>query len=110
MIVATKVENADYKETLHQVDVRTLCDKEYSQILHFTLQPGESLKKHTAQIDVLFYVLEGTGVIEVGEEKMVVSADTLIESPTGTMRRWSNKSENPLRVLVIRLLSSKDNQ
>jgi len=34
-------------------------------------------------MDVVFYVLEGRGVVEINEEKKEVGADTLIVSPPG---------------------------
>jgi quercetin dioxygenase-like cupin family protein len=64
------------------------------------LQPGEQLKRHITPVDVYFYVLEGRGVIEIGEESREVTADTLIDSPAHIPHCWYNKSDHMLRVLV----------
>ena len=66
------------------------------------MKPGESLKKHITPVDVVFYVLEGNGVVEIGDEKMEASADTLIESPAKIPHRWINDSSGLLRFLVIK--------
>ena len=34
-----------------------------------TIKPGKSLKKHVTPVDVFFYVLEGNGIVEIGDEK-----------------------------------------
>ena len=69
------------KPNPHGVDARSISDTENAQVAHITLQPGEALKKHITPVDVVFYVLEGRGVVEIGEERTEVEADTLIESP-----------------------------
>lgn len=53
----------------HGVDVRKIYESEKIQVAHITLKPGEQLKKHVTPVDVLFYVLQGTGVVEIGDEK-----------------------------------------
>lgn len=98
-----KVEDAVRNENPHNVDARKLYDTEYAQVMHLVLQPGEALKRHITPVDVFFYVLEGSGVVEIGEEREMVSADTLIESPAKIMHCWYNESDKPLRVLVAKV-------
>jgi len=52
---------------------------------------------------VLFYVLKGTGVVEIGDEKQEVGSDTLIESPARVLHCWYNKGTEVLRVLVVKV-------
>lgn len=54
---------------------------DHAQAVHMTLGPGESLRRHVSPVDVLFYVLEGTGVVEVAVEKDDIGPDTLIDCP-----------------------------
>src|SRR5690606_39694945 len=72
-------------------------------VVMITLQPGESLKRHKTPVDVIFYVLEGTGTVEIGEEQATVGKDTLIESPARIPHRWINESGEVFRVLVIKV-------
>jgi len=89
-------------ETPHGIDVRKLYDKETAIVNHLTLKPGESLKRHITPVDVFFYVLEGTGIVEVGDEKKEVTVDTLIDSPKNIVHCWYNESNKDLRVLVVK--------
>jgi quercetin dioxygenase-like cupin family protein len=72
-----KVRDAQGKPNPHGVDARNLSDTENAQVSHITLQPGQSLKKHITPVDVVFYVLEGQGIVEIGDERKEVEADTL---------------------------------
>jgi quercetin dioxygenase-like cupin family protein len=87
----------------HGVNVRRLYDTEHAQAMHITLKPGQSLKKHITPVDVFFYVLEGKGVVEIGDEKQEVGPDTLIESPAKIAHCWYNESDAVFRVLVVKV-------
>jgi len=67
------------------------------------LNPGESLKRHITSFDVFFYVLEGNGIVEIGDEQRKVAPDTLVESPKKVLHCWCNKSNEILRILVVRV-------
>lgn len=86
----------------HNVSARSLLNTEHAQVIVITLQPNEALKKHITPVDVFFYVLEGCGVVEIGDERSQVSADTLIESPARIPHRLVNDGEQVFRVLVVK--------
>ncbi|MFO8056377.1 MAG: cupin domain-containing protein, partial [bacterium] len=94
--------NAKQVENPHNVKVCKLYDTEHAQAVHITLEPGEKLKKHITSVDVFFYVLEGKGVVEIGDEKKEVGPDTLINSPAKIPHCWYNESEAVLRILVVK--------
>ena len=79
-----------------------LYDTEYAQVVHIELKPGEALKKHITLTDVFFYVLEGKGVVEIGDEQQEVSRDMLIESPASLPHRLLNPGNGIFRVLVVK--------
>jgi len=87
----------------HHVDARKIYDSPYAQAVIITLLPGESLKKHITPVDVFFYVLEGTGTVEIGSEKEPVPKDHLVESPARIPHRWINESGEILRILVVKV-------
>ena len=66
------VKKADISKNPHNVDARKVYDNENAQAVHLILNPGESLKRHITPVDVFFYVLEGKGIVEVGDEKKEV--------------------------------------
>ncbi|MDV4343823.1 cupin domain-containing protein [Methanoculleus sp. YWC-01] len=90
-------------ETPHHVDARKVYDTEHATAVVITLAPGESLKKHITPVDVFFYVLEGTGIVEIGDERAEVGADRLVESPAKIPHRWMNESDGTFRVLVVKV-------
>jgi mannose-6-phosphate isomerase-like protein (cupin superfamily) len=95
-------ETAQRQETPHGVDVRKLFDSEHVQVVEIRLMPGESLKKHITPVDVFFYALEGTGVVEIGDERAEVKVDDLIESPKGIPHRLLNEGGSEFRFLVVK--------
>lgn len=95
--------SAEASPNPHGVRASRIYDSEHAQAVHILLKPGESLKKHITPVDVFFYVLEGEGVVEIGDERAVVGPDTLVESPARIPHRWSNESGSDLRVLVVKV-------
>ena len=95
--------NATTIKNPHQVKVSQIYDTANAAVMHITLKPGESLKRHITPVDVFFYVLEGTGVVEIGDEKQEVGPDTLIDSPARIPHCWYNESHETLRVLVAKV-------
>ena len=86
----------------HGVDARKIHDNDNVQVVHILLKEGESLKKHATPVDVFFYILEGVGTVEIGNEKQTVSKDMLIESPKNIPHCLSNNSTADFRVLVVK--------
>jgi len=86
----------------HEVDARKLHANNDVQVVHILLKPGESLKKHTTAVNVFFYVLEGEGVIEIGDEKQTATKDWLIDSPKNIPHCLYNESDADFRVLVVK--------
>jgi len=86
----------------HGVSACGLHDSEHVQVSMVTLQPGEALKRHVTPVDVFFYVIEGDGVVEIGDEQEPVSADMLIDSPADIPHRLLNESDGVFRFLVVK--------
>ncbi len=87
----------------HHVDARKIYDSPHAMAVVITLQPGEALKKHITPVDVFFYVLEGSGIVEIGDEKRTVEKDMLVESPARIPHKWTNESRGIFRVLVVKV-------
>lgn len=86
----------------HGVDARKIHSTEHVQAVHIHLKPGEHLLKHTTSVDVFFYVLEGEGIVEIGDEKQSVTKDMLIESPKNIAHCLYNEGVTDFRVLVVK--------
>jgi quercetin dioxygenase-like cupin family protein len=98
-----RIEEQPPAQNPHGVDVRRVYEGEHAMASVITLEPGQALKRHVTPVDVFFYVLEGTGIVDVGEERRTVSKDTVIESPKGIPHCWTNESDARFRVLVVKV-------
>jgi len=98
-----EMKSSPEKPNPHNVSVRMLYDTEHAQAVHIELKPGEALKKHITPVDVFFYILEGKGVVEIGDEQEEVSRDMLIESPAKVPHRLLNPGDGVFRVLVVKV-------
>ncbi len=99
----TKISEQPLAKNPHGVDVRRVYESNHALSSVITFQPGEKLLRHITPVDVFFYVLEGEGVVEVGDEKKSVSKDTVIDSPKDIPHCWYNESDDILRVLVVKV-------
>ncbi len=101
-MITKELSNIEIMNNPHDVDARNLYNTAEAMITVITLKPGQSLKRHITPVNVAFYVLEGRGVVEIGEEKMNVIKDTLIESPKDIVHCWYNESNAQLKFMVIK--------
>ncbi|MFW6110911.1 MAG: cupin domain-containing protein [Thermoproteota archaeon] len=108
ILEVTKLSEADSVENPHGVDARPIYSHKHAQVIVLTLQPGESLRRHITPVDVFFYVLEGRGIVEVGEEKKEASKNTIIHSPAKVVHCWYNQSQKPLRIMVAKTPKPKE--
>lgn len=102
-----KLEDLQIANNQHGVDARMLMGLDYAKIMHIALNPGEELKLHTTPCHVAFFVIEGNGVLTIGEEEREFSANTAIESPANIPHKWENRSTEKFRVLVIKFVNEK---
>jgi quercetin dioxygenase-like cupin family protein len=101
-----RVADTNSFENAHAVEAKEICNTKQAQVIHMSLEQGQSLKKHTTPVDVLFYVLEGKGIVEIGDEKQEVTKDTIVDSPKGVPHLLKNTEEGPFRFLVVKLKTS----
>jgi mannose-6-phosphate isomerase-like protein (cupin superfamily) len=87
----------------HGAQVNKIYDTDHALVMHMMLKPGQSLKPHFTPVDVAFYVLEGTPTIMVGDEKIQVKQDDIVESPKDIIHCIYNESDANIRVLVMKL-------
>jgi len=102
-----RIEETAAFQNVHLVEAKQLYDSEKATVIHMSLQPGQSLKKHTTPVDVFFYILEGKGTVEIGDEQQEVQKDELIESPKGIPHLLRNSGESVFRFLVVKLPKQK---
>jgi mannose-6-phosphate isomerase-like protein (cupin superfamily) len=91
----------------HKIQAKKIFGSPDAEVIHMTLNPGESLLSHKTPVDVFFYVLAGEPTIEIGDEREKVSTDSIIESPADIPHCVYNESETTARFLVVKLPKSK---
>ncbi len=101
MISITTVESA--KRVPFDLDGRILLSRKAVELVHLTLQPGDSLPSHVNDFDVAIFVTEGSGVIESGKQSVKATVGTMAEIPAGAERGMKNTGNVPFRVLVLKL-------
>ncbi len=102
----TEVAKTASAKNPHNVDLRKIFESPSTAVVIITLRPGEALKKHVTPVDVLFYVLEGTGVVEIGDERQSVGKDSLVESPAMIAHTLINESTAMCRVMLVKMLTT----
>jgi quercetin dioxygenase-like cupin family protein len=85
------------------VEGRRLYDMTEGQIIHMNIDPGSKLPSHITPVNVAMYVLEGEPIIEIGSERKVCPAGTMVESPKDIPHAIFNPSEETVRLLVMKL-------
>lgn len=107
-MISKQLGDMEARKNPHGVDVKTVYDHDSAQALHITLLPGQELKRHLTPVDVFFYILEGKGQVEIGEEILVVEKDTVVESPANVRHRLMNPFTDVFRFLVVKAPKPKD--
>jgi quercetin dioxygenase-like cupin family protein len=81
---------------------RRLLDQPSFLIMNLLLKPGEAVEKHNMPDDAFFYVVKGSGIIEVGEEQTSAGETDIVFSPKNTPRGLYASPDNEFHVLIVR--------
>ena len=100
----TKVDSTPVFQNAHDVEAKKLYVSKDVEVIFMNLKPSQSLKKHTTPVDVFFYVLDGKGEVEIGDEIKEVEKNTLIESPKNIPHLLRNTGTSLFKFLVVKLL------
>ncbi len=85
-----------------ETDAWQLVQTKELELIELHLMPGKTIPKHRNPSDVLFYVLEGEGVLCIGSKSYSLNKGdcTLVLKEKG--RSWLNTSDKKLKLLVIK--------
>ena len=79
---STNINEAKEIENPHNVSARKFLEHDHVIVVYLDLKKGEELKKHITPVDIFFYIIEGEGIVEIGEESLEVTKETVIFSPS----------------------------
>ena len=93
---------AHYKPIFGVGDSNSNIIKAVNRYGNLTIDPkgSSSIVKYSDEEQVL-YILDGTGILSYGKEKVPVSKNDFIYIPVGTKLGFSNPREKPLSVMVM---------
>ena len=81
----------------------TLHSEDKVEIVHLLLKPGEKLQAHKNPFDVIFFVLEGSGLLSVENKSIELNPNDTVKLTSDKNRAWENTGDKDLRILVIKL-------
>lgn len=102
IVNALNIPESEDVRKIHAASAYPLHKNDHVMATLIVLQPGESLRRHATPVDVFFYILEGTGIVEIGDERQEVTADMLVDSPARIPHRLVNESDDVFRFLVVK--------
>lgn len=74
------------------------------EVIRLHLAPGESMENHINEWRIIFFILRGTGVLNVEGEVFELEKEQSIAVEAGKERFWSNRTDKPLELLVVKSL------
>jgi quercetin dioxygenase-like cupin family protein len=85
------------------LDGRIMYSSSKAQLVHLTLQQGESIGLHSNPFDVVFYILEGEGELKTEKDLYKLSANQSIHIEADLQRGIMNNGPGKLCVLVLKI-------
>ncbi len=85
------------------IDGKIMFSGSRAEVVHLTLAPGDKIDMHDNPVDVVFYMLQGSSFLLLGEGEKEITADSCLEIRSGLLRGWENRGRNKARLLVIKL-------
>ncbi|MHA1785021.1 MAG: cupin domain-containing protein [Candidatus Helarchaeota archaeon] len=97
-----KIDEAKEVPNPHNVSARKIIEHKHVTVIYLDLKKGEELRRHITPVDVFFYVIEGKGIVEIGDESKEISKETIILSPAKIPHKLKNPESERFRVLVVK--------
>jgi len=94
-------------ETAEQVPFklngRRMFTNDKVELVHLTLKPNEEIGLHANPVDVVFFILEGTGTVYFEELAYPVKANSSVFIEKDKQRGMKNTGVGDFRVLVVKI-------
>lgn len=106
MLIVNREQTAIIR-TPHGSEIRPLIDRTNSPVNECSLAeellpPGRRVTPHHHQVmEEIYYILEGAGLMEIGDEKREVSAGEAIYIPRGARHSLTNTGTDEMRILLV---------
>lgn len=84
------------------VESKQLLKHDDAQIINLILKPGDEVPPHSVPVNVLFYVVSGSGTIQIGEDEEVVEEKDIVPCPPETEMSLSADQGEEFSVLNVK--------
>lgn len=82
-----------------------LCHKNNEiELVELNLMQNDEVAMHINPIKVVFYVIEGSGVLKIGTSTYTLQAGDMAEVYPDEERGWTNPNSELLKILVVKTL------
>lgn len=80
-----KLDEMITEENKRGVNSKGIVENEDVKVTQIELSGGDYLPEHQVPVNVFFYIVEGKGTLQIGDEKEVVEAKQVITCPPNTI-------------------------
>ncbi len=77
------------------------------EVIRLHLAPGESMENHINEWRIIFFVLRGSGTLDVEGKVYDLGQEQSIAVEAGKKRFWSNSGDQTLELLVVKSRDQK---
>ncbi len=89
------------------LDARKMYSSPQLEVIQLMLHPGEGMAPHVQPMDVIFFILSGSGILEL-ENRIIESTEkSCIFVKAGVQRAWKNSGTGDFSLLVIKDIKSE---
>jgi mannose-6-phosphate isomerase-like protein (cupin superfamily) len=106
-MIITNRHRANVIKTRHGSEIRPLVDRTTSAITQCSLAeeillPGQTVTPHHhREIEEIYYIVEGRGVMTVGSEQQEVAAGDAVYVPRDHRHTLTNTGREPIKLLLV---------
>src|ERR1044071_3994247 len=106
-MIITNRERANVSKPRPGSEIRPLIDRTTASITRCSLAeeillPGQTVTPHHhREIEEIYYIVEGRGVMTVGGEQQTVAAGDAVYVPRGHRHTLTNTGTEPIKLLLV---------
>ncbi|MBS3765268.1 cupin domain-containing protein [Candidatus Bipolaricaulota bacterium] len=97
-----RMEDIERQTNKRGIESKKLLKHDDAQIMNLILQPGDKVPPHSVPVNVFFYVVSGSGTIEIGDDKAVVEERDIVPCSPETEMSLHADQEEEFSVLNVK--------
>ena len=94
-----KLEEIEGSKRWDGVITKEVFKNDDTTVMNLALEAGDIVPEHSVPVNVFFYIVEGKGSLQIGEEEKVVEVKDIIPCPPNTT--MSLKADQGERFVVL---------